>query len=270
MNAAQEEFDELFRDKDRNNRHPEDRQDSHSESDNDSTGQDDEKDIDSDFGDYDREDEDSSMRTRYTIPQARSEANTGPKGVIADAQAFEQAKKQRFNFLRKDPVPSRPRKNTKSEKSSVSDDDDEFMNRWRENRLKQLQSDPKRVVSRSRSRTDSPSQRMYGRLVTVDSDGYLEAIEQSPQSTTIVVFIYDDHSEISNMVEDCLRTLARRNGMVKFVKFHFEDAEMNVAGVPAILAYRGGEKFAGMVPVMDEIPDDAELNDVTLEVAMKK
>lgn len=40
--------------------------------------------------------------------------------------------------------------------------------------------------------------------------------------------------------------------------------------MPAILAYKGGEKFAGMVPVIDEIPDDQEVSVATLELAMKK
>lgn len=45
---------------------------------------------------------------------------------------------------------------------------------------------------------------------------------------------------------------------------------MEPAGVPAIIAYRGGDKFAGLVPVIDEIPDDAELSALTLETVMKR
>jgi hypothetical protein len=43
---------------------------------------------------------------------------------------------------------------------------------------------------------------------------------------------------------------------------------MEPAGVPAIIAYRGGEKFGGLVPVMEEMPDDAELSSLTLEAVM--
>ena len=57
---------------------------------------------------------------------------------------------------------------------------------------------------------------------------------------------------------------------VRFVKLHFEDAEMEPAGVPALLAYRGGEKFAGLVPVIQEIPDDAELSASTLERVLQR
>lgn len=45
---------------------------------------------------------------------------------------------------------------------------------------------------------------------------------------------------------------------------------MEPAGVPAILAYRNGGKFAGMVPLLDELPDDADLNALTLENVMRR
>ncbi|KAL1628085.1 hypothetical protein SLS56_006015 [Neofusicoccum ribis] len=284
-NPAQEEFNELVRDKNRSTRHPEDADDSDLDSGHESpTEQFFEKDdYSDDADDYHRHDDAvdfDDMRSRYTVPHVRSDANTGPKGVIADAQAFEQAKKsQRFSLFRSsDDKKERNmvRKNradtTFSEKSVGSGSEDEFLARWRENRLRELQSNPKgqRALSRSRSRTGSPGSRAYGRLVHVDADGYLDAVEKTASSTTVVVFVYDDQSEISTLVEDALRTLARRHGMVKFIKFHYEDAEMHVAGVPAILAYRGGEKFAGLVPVMDEIPDDSELSDVTLEYALQR
>ena len=45
---------------------------------------------------------------------------------------------------------------------------------------------------------------------------------------------------------------------------------MEPAGVPAVLAYRGGEKFAGLVPVIQEIPDDADLSADTLESVLRR
>jgi hypothetical protein len=45
---------------------------------------------------------------------------------------------------------------------------------------------------------------------------------------------------------------------------------MEPAGVPAIIAYRGGDKFAGLVPIMEEMPDDAELSSLTLEAVMMR
>jgi len=72
------------------------------------------------------------------------------------------------------------------------------------------------------------------------------------------------------MIEDCVRTLARKHSNVRFVRLHYQDAEMEPAGVPALLAYRGGDKFAGLVPIMEEMPDDAELSSLTLEAVMMR
>ena len=45
---------------------------------------------------------------------------------------------------------------------------------------------------------------------------------------------------------------------------------MEPAGVPALIAYRGGDKFAALVPVIQEIPDDADLSSLTLESVLRR
>jgi len=57
---------------------------------------------------------------------------------------------------------------------------------------------------------------------------------------------------------------------VRFVKLHYAEAEIEPAGVPALLAYRGGDKFAGLVPLLDEIPDEEELSGDSLAAALKR
>lgn len=77
-------------------------------------------------------------------------------------------------------------------------------------------------------------------------------------------------SDISNLVEECMRQVAKRNDTVRFVKLHNADAEMEEEGVPAVLAYKGGDKFAGLVPLLNELPDDSELSAVSLETAFRR
>lgn len=72
------------------------------------------------------------------------------------------------------------------------------------------------------------------------------------------------------MIESCIRKLAKQYATTRFVKLHYEEAEMEPAGVPALLAYRGGDKFAGLVPIVDELPNDADLSDVSLGAVMKR
>lgn len=145
--------------------------------------------------------------TTYLPTTTQFDANTGPKGVIADARSFETArkrtfrqtlyafsnglaggespptfgKKQNFNF-------GREKSRSISPDASEDDGEDEFMRTWREKRLDELASNNQEI----RTRRQSPSQRRYGFLATVDPIGYLDAIEKVAAYTTVVVLIYDD------------------------------------------------------------------------------
>jgi hypothetical protein len=188
--AAQDEFNELMRDKGRETRHPEDRHDDSDHSDSDSPGAADDylEKVDTD----DELDLPREMRSNYYMPSLRSEANTGPKGVIADAQAFEQAKKQarRFTWKKNQSPPEQYNVTAWHEKdaSSEEDGDDSFMKEWRAARLRELQN----VGQRIRSRTNSPSRRVYGNFPLVDAEGYLDALDKSSPDTTVVVFVYSN------------------------------------------------------------------------------
>ncbi|RAR13225.1 thioredoxin-like protein [Stemphylium lycopersici] len=272
-NAAQDEFNELIRDKDRETRHPEDRHDIDSDaSEPESPGA---------AADYlekvDTDDEldlPANMRANYYMPSLRSEANTGPKGVIADAQAFEQAKKQARRFTWKKGAAAPPAQYSVSayheDKAGSSDEDGDegFMRQWRENRLKELQN----VGERIRSRTNSPSRRVYGSMPLVDGEGYLDAVDKTASATTVVVFVYNSHLEAatSQLFEQVMQDVAKRNDTVRFVKMDNLDAEIEDAGVPGILAYRGGEKFADILGLRDQFPHDRELSAVSLETLMRQ
>lgn len=189
-NAAQEEFDELMRDKGREERHPEDRHNDSDLSEPESEGA--EKDR---YEIVDTDDEleiPADMRSNYYMPShIRSEANTGPKGVIADAQAFEQAKKQARRFTwKKSAAPQQFNVTAYQGEPTSSDEENDggFMKQWRESRLRELQNAGQRI----RSRTNSPSRRVYGSMPAVDGEGYLDAIEKTPADTVVVVFIYND------------------------------------------------------------------------------
>lgn len=70
-------------------------------------------------------------------------------------------------------------------------------------------------------------------------------------------------------MEDCLGSLARKYTTTRFVKLHFEEAEVDVASVPTVLAYRGGDLFANLTSLVDEIPEDQLLTPSTIERVLK-
>jgi len=285
--AAQDEFNELMRDKGRESRHPEDRHELDSdvsEPESPSAADDYLEKIDTD----DELDLPPDMRSNYYMPShIRSEANTGPKGVIADAQAFEQARKQARRFTwRTKAEPQYKAERHWAEKDGVSSDEEEegFMKEWRAARLRELQN----VGQRIRSRTNSPSRRIYGGFPHVDAEGYLDAVDKSSPETTVVVFVYDDdvcssyhdwpqtitntlqQSEVTRELEACMREVAQRNDTTRFVKLHNSDAEMEATGLPAVLAYKGGKEVNMLVPLLNELPDDSELSAVALETCFRR
>ncbi|QKX59286.1 uncharacterized protein TRUGW13939_06418 [Talaromyces rugulosus] len=281
MSAAQEEFDRLVQaNKDSSRSHPEDR---HHQSDNDSSHSDNRKDeyelsdADSDYADHeDSKKSSSKMVSRtgaYTVPSTVFEANTGPKGVIADAQSFERARKRSFRrtLLSVAGLDSHSRNNLKDSQSRMQkggsssppsgDEEDEFMRRWRESRLQELQD--------RNQRRPSPSKRVYGTVVDVDAEGYLNAIERVSSETVVVVCIYDDESAVSAQVEDALEALARTQITTRFIKLHHEIAEMSHIDAPALLAYKAGEVLATIVDIPQHIRD-TEITSTGIENLLKQ
>lgn len=208
----------------------------------------------------------TTTKTTYHLPTQTHYANTGPKGVIADAQSFARAKQSTFrqrlaSFAsnlnptkatvptvtekadRRKPFLGTSPKSTSSDSDNLalSDDeaDSEFMKTWRASRLQELSTQ-----SQYPQRRQSPSQRTWGTFLEVDANGYLDAIEKVSDDTVVVVMIHDPSSSASAEVEDELSMLAYKHNNTRFIRLHHEIAEMESVETPAVLAYKGGDVFA--------------------------
>lgn len=205
--SAQDEFNSLVaNNQEKFSTHPEDRDNSDRDSEPAS-------DNDTNHGDHahfsDSEDFDGtamgSRTTTYQVPRTKFDANTGPKGVIADAQAFERARKRSFRRTLLGAAGmdyTHRRSNSKSitddvnllqnspPDGSASEDEEQFMRKWRESRMQELQN---RNVRRT-----SPRRKIYGSVETVDAGGYLDAIEKVSSDTVVVVCVYDP--EVSSIL----------------------------------------------------------------------
>lgn len=198
--AAQAEFDAMYDAQEKKTTiHPEDAHDDSPSSDNDSTT------LRSSNDGSSSPPSTAMPSATYHIPSTTTfNANTGPKGVIADARSFDTAKKRSFRqTLRaystgelspplfgksKKPAFNFTREKSPSPDASADDDEDDFMRTWRANRLNELATMNQDV----RTRRSSPSMRKYGTLVTVDPIGYLDAVEKVHADTTVLVLIFDD------------------------------------------------------------------------------
>ncbi|KAI1611168.1 thioredoxin-like protein [Exophiala viscosa] len=271
---AREEADRYFSHQDHHNSHPEDRDDDSLHSfDGDHKSSDDAYHSDPGTDDDDTAANMATMtstRTTYHLPTQTYDANTGPKGVIADAQSYARAKQSTFrqrlaSFAgnltssmkpaatsgttgadkRKSFFGTSPKSTSSSDENlALSDEeaDSEFMRSWRASRLAELSSQSQ---SQSASqRRQAPSQRTWGTFIEVDATGYLDAVEKVSEETVVVVMIYDPSSSASAEVEDELSTLAYKHNKTRFVRLNHEIADMESVQIPAVLAYRGGEVFA--------------------------
>ena len=120
---------------------------------------------------------------------------TGVKGVIADARSYEEAKMNggwRNKFSRRSSTSRADKRASsatflKDDGEGSASEDEEFLERWRQQRREELQREGNDI----RNRRTSPSVRRYGRFDEVDALGYLDAIEKVTRDTIVVVFVYD-------------------------------------------------------------------------------
>ncbi|KAJ6147792.1 hypothetical protein N7497_009774 [Penicillium chrysogenum] len=216
-----------------------------------------------------------TANTNYHIPNTVYEANTGPKGVIADAQAFERARKKSFRRTLLSVAGLDSNSPSYSSKSTRDDAPPRRrpVLRQRRRRRGPLHAQVAPVAharaAGPRNRRPSPRGRRFGSVETVDAVGYLDAIEKVTSDTVVVVCIYDQQFDDSAIVEECLVTIAARQPTTRFVKMHQDIADMDHIKAPALLAYRGGDVFATIVDVLRNIPRGRSCSADSLEDLLK-
>jgi hypothetical protein len=230
--AASDEYNDLFRDRSRLTSHP---SDEHDDNDDARSFLNLSSDGDSDHTPPASHHEDdnvpipraSSSFARNTIPTTRYAANTGPKGVISDAQNFRDSRRSRRTSTQSTATLQQSYKQQRrrtpptfttssngpsgsaggcseklaedSDEDQLADDggDDEFMREWRQSRLREMQNGG-RIRGSARAGASEmvglPRRTgLWGGVATVDGMGFLEAVDQSPEGTVVVVYIYDDY-----------------------------------------------------------------------------
>lgn len=208
--VALDEVNRYFSTNERGKRHPADADDTDSHSDSE------EKkftETESRFDDGDDEDTLHSMsaanasRATYHIPHTAFDANTGPKGVIADAQSYQRARKSSlrktfrsfangsyFSSESRSRTPDRSPSRAKSPalpsgsgETNEGQDEDDLMEKWRQNRLRELAQGS----AQKQKQQINPRRRMWGFFQEVDALEYIDVVDKTPPETIVVVCIYD-------------------------------------------------------------------------------
>ncbi|PFH56800.1 hypothetical protein XA68_15974 [Ophiocordyceps unilateralis] len=210
--------------------------------------------------------------TELQLPPASFDSGcaTGVKGVIADARAFQSARRSKWidrarvarrSIFGAGAVAAKSESDETDDDlsrsaaaSDESSDEEAFLQQWRESRRRELEGEAGRAI---RSRRTSPSMRIYGRMDKVDALGYLDAIERVGRETKVVVFVYDNECDVSATIESALLPLVKEHPTIHFVKVHYDDIEFDPAAVPSLLAYRNqGDLFANLTGLIEMMPDD--------------
>ncbi|OBT77028.1 hypothetical protein VF21_02927 [Pseudogymnoascus sp. 05NY08] len=208
-------------------------------------------------------------RLNLPPPSFDSGRTTGVKGVIADARSFEQARREGSRKVggKEGRVNGGGGEEEALDTLDALEEDEEFLEKWREERRKELERDGSDI----RNRRTSPSVRRFGRFDEVDALGYLDAIEKVGRETVVVVFVYDIECAVSQVIEEALTPLVATHPEIHFVKVHYDDIEFDNAGVPAILAYKQqGDLFANLTYIIDQIPEDTNFDTQALKNVLRK
>ncbi|XP_065175526.1 phosducin-like protein [Sycon ciliatum] len=182
-------------------------------------------------------------------PKGDGKFMTGPKGVLQDRERHlrelaeeRQERLERLEDAARQQVVPRP--------IDPEADDDEFMAKYREKRLRDMQ----RMASRPKF------EKVYGNLIHLTSRAYTEAIDSEPDSVFVVVHIYDSFMALSNKINKCLKIVAQQYPMVKFCKILALAAGVSEAfaskGLPALLVYRKGDLVGNFIAVGNELGHD--------------
>lgn len=145
--------------------------------------------------------------TPYYIPNNHGyNENTGPKGVIADARAFERERRlgNKTTYVRTEGMvlpkmqhlqlgqeehTTGGARHTNGSNSDLDEDDDlddEFVRRWREKRGEEIKSGKWNGTYAMRRKG------RYGTMKTMDAFGFLEALERTPRDTVVAIYVFDE------------------------------------------------------------------------------
>ncbi|KAJ3176720.1 hypothetical protein HDU87_004859 [Geranomyces variabilis] len=233
---------------------------------------------------HDSEDSDANSRGRHRdVPPADTAANralsdaalrqhlslggakTGPKGVIADRKFHERQERARREIKTRRDWDRADGKGLSSgwvarqvaadaaAAAAGEDDDDDANEEDDQEDAAYLDSYRAKRLAQLAHAAHAPR---FGSVITLDtSDAYLQAIDDAPPATLVIIHLYDHRIEPCRLVDALLVQLASRRPAVKFCRIEagVADETFDRIALPALIAYRAGETVATAMRVLDEV-----------------
>nr|SVE93107.1 EOG090X08Y3 [Moina brachiata] len=232
-------------------------------------------------GEDDENDNGNTAPTQQTQNQASSSngdkyrwdgtsTNTGPKGVMKDFQRFKQLERE-HREEQKDELAKLAKKfsitcrtNAEDEKAKSEEDkveeeladlmDDDFIQEYLKQRMQEMLN-------------KESSRRKFGRVhALANCEQFLAAVDEEDKFITVVVLLYEPISPGCTNAVKAIEGLANGYPHIKFCSVRPSLISMSInfkmGGVPALLAYKGGQLVGNFVRLTDELGQEFESSDL--------
>lgn len=199
-----------------------------------------------------------------------SSTNTGPKGVIKDWQRYKQLESERREEQEQERIALMKKlsltcQSSKDEEKMQQEEDD------LERELSELLDDKIleefKLLHMQQMMDQHCNRSNYGILYEIKTgQEYLDAIDKTDKTTTVVVYIYNGGDKCCKLMYECFANLVTEYPEVKFCTVEVSVAGLSRhferRGVPAILVYKNGSLMGNFVRVTDELGEEFVMSDV--------
>ncbi|GBB93191.1 hypothetical protein RclHR1_02130004 [Rhizophagus clarus] len=227
----------------------------------------------------DESNEEISSQNNTVAPPQHGGPQTGPKGVLADHKYHKQQAQQKktaailahnerilskaftTTTYREDQELKAQEEELLKDFENISSDEDEkqVLNKYREQRLKEIKG----------SVTTKLSKKRFGSLKEISANQYVKAIDNEPSNVCVIVHLYENSIPQCRLLNECLIYLARKFVRAKFLRILASDLEFDPIGLPALLVYKNGELIANLVKITEQIGEINFDSDTVEEVLIR-
>lgn len=191
--------------------------------------------------------------------------NTGPKGVIKDWQRYKQLENEknaekeheRLTLLKKLSITAKTK--AEDEQNAAQEEIDRELDELLNDDSVLLQFQQQRM--REMLERCGRKLKVFGEVMSLSTaDDFLHAVDKEDALVTVIVHIYENKFPACKTMNRCLDELAMNYKNVKFCKILGSVAGLSknfkVAGIPALLVYKGGNLIGNFIRMSDDLGGD--------------
>lgn len=191
---------------------------------------------------------------------------TGPKGVLEDYRRYKELKKLQYAEETKERIALHKKhaftvdvdKHKVEEEENFDVDDDDFLKKYHEKRLAQLQKEMENKLTENAPK--------FGQLLELNGNKLSEAIDKEDRKVIIVIHLYEDTISSCKQMNACLKCLAKQYPYIKFCKVRASTAGLSLNfklnALPALQVYKERVLIGNFIKMQDKLDEEFYASDV--------